>query len=790
MNIPISYSWLRSHFDQDIPSPEEISTLFMERLCEVEGIEKKNNDIIFDLKIMPDRGHDLLCHNGIAREISVIASIPIKTLQTFKGSISNVAKLNISVSDNNLCPRYMGRVIENVKVGESPSWLRERLLSVGQRSINNVVDITNFVMLELGQPMHAFDMTKLIKEDDGITTIFVRSAKDGEKITTLDGKDIVLTPETLVIADGKQALAIAGVKGGKDAGVDETTTSIVLESANFNAVQTRKTSQRVGIRTDSSKRFEHDISPALAEDAMDLATALLVELCPDAKVGEVVDIKTREIKHYKVGFAVSEINSILGTTLNEKDINELLGRVGFVYDIVLDSEAQIVAMAQTLIGKSYKYGASVQYDSQYAFDCSSLTSYLFVEAGVAIPRMTVDQLVFGKEISQDEMKAGDLIFSNSGVDKIHYESIEWMKGTKVPEGVDHVGLYLGDGKVIHASRYNKEGVAVENLKESERFKNIVGVRRIEFPHEPRFVVTIPHVRLDLRIKEDMAEELGRIYGYGAILDENLPHMAFTPHPLKAYYDANIIRDTLVSRGFSEVYTYSFQNEGMFAVANPIAEDKGFLRKDLATGLSQSLVLNTRNAPLLGQDDIKIFEIGKVFPGVMVEKLSCAIGIELTKAGKKKDALTRTALEEAVQVVSKVLGVEIAGTYTKNTFEFDLDVLLEKLPLLEVGAPFKAVSVRYEKPSVYPFMLRDIAMWAKVGASQDEILSIIRTEGGALLVRDRLFDVFTKDFDGISKTSYAFNLVFQSYEKTLSDDEVNEVMKRITDKLSAHGLEVR
>ena len=138
----------------------------MERLCEVEGMEKKGDDTIFDLKILPDRGHDLLSHNGIACEISVLANILPKGLPTFNGKISNVAKLSISVSDSNLCPRYMGRVIEGVNVTESPAWLKDRLLSVGQRSINNVVDITNFVMLELGQPMHAFDAAKLAKGKD------------------------------------------------------------------------------------------------------------------------------------------------------------------------------------------------------------------------------------------------------------------------------------------------------------------------------------------------------------------------------------------------------------------------------------------------------------------------------------------------------------------------------------------------------------------------------------------------------------------------------------------------
>lgn len=789
MNIPISYKWLKSHFDKEIPSSEEVSALFMKHLCEVEGMEKRGDDTIFDLKIMPDRGHDLLAHRGVAYEVSVLSGVPMKEKAQKEISLARMTPLRVTVENPKLCARYMGRVIEGVKVGPSPAWLQERLESVGQRSINNIVDITNYVMLELGQPMHAFDMGKLARVEDGAIEISVRPAKEGEQMMTLDNKDLTLTPDTLVVADKERVLAIAGVKGGKGAGVDEGTTAIVFEAANFDAVSTRKTSARVGIRTDSSRRFEHDISPALAGEAMNLATELVLEMCPDAKVDEVVDVLARPLKNYKVGIALSELNGILGTTLSDKEVKDILARLGFVYEVVADPRAQVVAVAPTLVAKSYKFGASVLYDAPDAFDCASFTAYLWKEAGVAIPRISVDQLVFGEEVTLESAQPGDLIFSNSGTDNIYYESKEWMKGTKVLEGVDHVGLYLGDGKLIHASRYNENGVAIEPVAESARFKNIVGVRRIAVPAEPRYVVTAPLERLDLRIKEDLAEEIGRVYGFDKITSAPLSDIVFDARVLKSYHYANVIRDTLIAQGFSEVFTYSFQNEGEFAVANPIAEDKGFLRKDLSAGLAQSLVLNARNAPLLGLDEIKIFEVGNVFPAVMKEKLSCAIGVELTKGGKKKDTLTRAALEEARGAIATALGTDIDGMFTENVFEFDLGALLEKLPESKSSAPFKAASVRYEKPSAYPFMLRDIAMWAQ-GITQDEILAIVRTEGTDLLVRDRLFDVFTKDFDGVSKTSYAFNLVFQSPDRTLSDGEINEVMTRITEKLFARGLEVR
>ena len=791
MNIPISYKWLASHFEKPIPAAEEISRLFMLHLCEVEGMEKKGDDTIFDLKIMPDRGHDLLAHKGIAREVSVLADVPMVSLpKSSFGKTGEVAALRVSVLDSKLCPRYMGRVVEGVKVGESPAWLKERLESVGQRSINNIVDITNFVMLELGQPMHAFDMDKLARADDGAIELTVRPGIIDERMVTLDNKDVVIAPETLVIADSKNVLAVAGVKGGKQAQVDEQTVNIIFEAANFDAVHTRRTGARIGIRTDSSKRFEHGLSPSLAEEAMGLASALIIEMFPTAILGEVVDVAAHPSRNYKVGISLSELNGILGTKFSEQEVKNLLARLGFSYEIISEPQKHILTTAPQFVGKPYKYGASVLYDAPELFDCSSMISYLYSEIGIQIPPTSVDQLVLSDAIPQSDIQAGDLVFSNSNVGHIWYESQEWMPGTKVPQGVDHVGLYLGDGKIIHASRYNEGGVAIQDLSTSPRFQNITGVGRVPLKDEPRFVVATPLERLDLRIKEDLAEEIGRIYGFHNIEGVPVPDMSFKATPLKAYYYSNALRDALASAGFSEVFTYSFQNDGVFAVENPIAEDKSFLRKDLAIGIKESLAFNARNVSLLALDNVKIFEIGKVFPGVMVEKLSCAVGVELTKAGKKKDVQTKEVLENARVVISETLGVPVEGSFTENIFEFDLGAVLEKLPEPKVSESFRSINTRYAKLSPYPFVLRDIALWVPEGVTSESVLEIITREAGELLRVKRLFDVFTKEFPEGKKTSYAFNLVFQSFEKTLSDEEVNAIMERVTTKLVEQGYAVR
>lgn len=639
MNIPISYNWLRAHFEKDIPHPDELAVLFTKHLAEVEGMERRGDDTIFDIKILPDRGHDLLSHRGIAREAAVLSGVPLKTSRKskIKSLKASTTALRVVVKDAEICPRYIGCRVENITVGSSPVWIRERLESVGQRSINNIVDITNYVMLELGQPMHAFDSDNLAG-----TEIIVRPATEGETMTTLDDRAIALTPETLVIADRERVHAIAGVKGGKDAGVSEATTSIVFEAANFNPVHVRKTSQRVGIRTDSSRRFEHGLSPSLADEAMILALKLLLEVCPRATVGGIVDVYPRPEQEQMISITVAELNGILGTPLAADAIEHIIKRLNFTYT-----------------------------------------------------------------------RDGDL-----------------------------------------------------------------------------FTVTPPLVRLDLAIKEDLAEEIGRIYGLDNIPDTPLPDIPFVPHPLKAYYYANRIRDAFVREGFSEVLTSSFQKEGVFAVENPLAEDKGFVRNNLATGLGQALALNVRNAPLLGLDDIKIFEIGTAFPGVKDERLSCAVGIELTKAGEKKESTTREALEHARGVIEEAIGVSVEGVFTANIFEFDLGALLDKLSKPKIGTPFTSTSTRYVKISPYPFILRDIALLVPEEVTSKEVLDVIVREAGDLLRTKRLFDVFTKELPEGKKTSYAYNLVFQSYEKTLSDEEINGIMERIGAAVAKKGWQVR
>lgn len=810
MNIPISYKTLARYID-GIPNPSELESIFLAHICEVEGKEMRGEDTIFDLKITPDRG-DLLSYRGIAREVVVHSEAKLKQTTNNKlQTTDTVAKLGVFVADEKNCPRYIGRVVEGVDGRASPAWLREALEASGQRSINAIVDVTNFVMLETGQPMHAFDADKLARDGSDEIKISVRNAEPREKIATLDGKDIVLPENTLVIADGARALAIAGVKGGAYAGVGTDSHTILLEAAIFDAVRVRKASRAVGITTDSSRRFEHHRAPEIARIAMERATELLLEIFPDARAGEAVDVYPRPASPTRLGVSAEEISRILGIAYSADDLARDLDRLGFVYERIESGAERIVSLAKKLSGTPYFFGASVRYDAPRKFDCSGFVNYLFLDSGIKIPRMAVDQFVFGEEVSLDNIEAGDLVFSVNEGSEVYHESVEWMKGTKIPEqGIDHVGVFVGDGMIAHASRYNKSvgeggGVFIEKLLESPRFKNITGIRRIGALSKERFAVTAPAERFDICIDADIAEEIARIITYDNIPATPLTSDGFTPVQ-NGTYDAMLrVRNTLAPLGFSEIFTYVFRKEGKVEVINPMAEGISFLRDNLSAGMRESLIFNARNAPLLGVDEILSFEIGTVFfaPDLPAEasaqagkeEIHISLGATVTKNMKqaKREERERELLSTARTALDSALGTKLSWTENGSVCECPLAPIV---PAASAPIQYSIFNIPYStlapyRPiSAYPFMLRDIAMWSDGKITKDDIVAIIRAEGGGLLVRDRLFDVFAKDFDGVQKTSYAFNLVFQSHDRTLSDVEVNEIMSRITAKLSERGLEVR
>jgi phenylalanyl-tRNA synthetase beta chain len=313
---------------EQLPDDEKIRDSITFNAFEVEEVEKKGSDTVFDIKVLPNRAHDALAHRGMARDICALLDIPFVDPHTYyrgEGDVTVRAPIIQSV-DMSACTRFLGVRIDGVVVTDSPLWLKEKLEAIGQKSINSIVDATNYVQFSINKPMHAYDAA-LIK--DG--TLIARYAKEGETLTTLDNKELALDPTTLVIADTEKPLGLAGIKGGKFSGVSDTTTSVILESANFNGTLIRKTSEKYNIKTDASKRFENEISDELAEEGMRMTIALILELNPKAKVSSIVDVSNPLPAPRSIVCRTDKINTLLGTTCTDDEVEKIYKRLLFAY---------------------------------------------------------------------------------------------------------------------------------------------------------------------------------------------------------------------------------------------------------------------------------------------------------------------------------------------------------------------------------------------------------------------------------------------------------------------------
>ena len=595
--MKISYNWLKWYIDGELPAPEKLEDILTFKLCEVEGIEKLDDgDSILDLNILPNRAHDLLSHQGVAREIAGLLGFKFKDpIELYKLPEIKETKLKIDIQTP-ACRRYMGRVVRGIKVGPSPEWVIKHLESIGQRSINNIVDATNIVMYDCGNPCHAFD-AKIIPDLE----IKITNAKEGEEFPVL-GRDAVvakLKNSDAVIADIQgNTLAIAGVKGGLKSGVNEGTTDIILEVANFDPVAVRKTARRLNLLSDSAKRFENDLSPEHAEYAMRELSATILEMCPNAVFEEIVDVYPKESKPHFIEFETVWINQYLGTDISESEITELLQKYGY-------------------------------------------------------------------EISGEN------------------------------------GIY-----------------------------NLI----------------VPYLRLDLVGPHDVAEEVARLYGLDKIQAVPLS-LSGKPKVNETFAKILAAKEKLNVLGYRETITYAFRKKGVYEVARGVG-DKGALRTNITDGLKESHELNNHNAPLFGTEDVKLFEIGAVFP--------------------KEGEITH-----------------VAWIDKKGVTEMTLDEFVEnsKLQFTNYALDKSTADQKFIQWSLFPFIIRDIAVWVPQGVQPKELADIYKKFGTILLIRDpQFFDEFTKD----GKTSYAFRLVFQAQGRTLTDEEVNTVMQTIEDEIHRQG----
>lgn len=293
-----------------------------------------SDDFMIEIGITPNRG-DLFSQIGIAREIASLYDkkvvLPEIKINESKERSDEYAK--ITIESKNYCRRFTGRVVKNVQIKESPDWLKKSLLAIGLRPINNIVDITNYVMMETGQPLHAFDYDKIRKKE-----IIVKTAKEDDKFTTLDSKERVLNNESLMVCDGEGYSAIAGIMGGESSEITENTKNVFIESAYFDSVCVRLNSKKLGLQTDASQRFERGVDIDKVPYASDRAAMLMQELAGGEVLKDIIDVYPEKFEKLKVGIRVKKAEQIIGVKLSEEDIINLLEKIEIKYRVKENDE--------------------------------------------------------------------------------------------------------------------------------------------------------------------------------------------------------------------------------------------------------------------------------------------------------------------------------------------------------------------------------------------------------------------------------------------------------------------
>ncbi|MGB5750686.1 MAG: phenylalanine--tRNA ligase subunit beta [Desulfobacterales bacterium] len=655
-----------------------------DQIAEALGLE----DTVFEFDLTPNRP-DCLSVIGIAREIAAIQNTPLNypdySIADKKDKISTLTSVIIEAPDH--CPRYSARLVENIKVKPSPFWIQDRLLSVGLRPINNIVDITNYVLMETGQPLHAFDFDQLAQN-----RIVVKTAIAGDKFVTLDQKERQLNSQMLMICDGEKQVGVGGVMGGLNSEIENSTRRVLIEGAYFNPVSIRKTSKTLGLNTDASHRFERGVDPEGTVRAVNRAAQLMVEFGEGTLIAGIIDEYPQPQKLNKVSLSTARTHRLLGIHPDGKEIVKLL------------------------------------------------------------------------------------------------ESIEFK--------VEKMTSESGDQQLL---------------------------------------VVPPSFRVDISRPEDLMEEIARLAGYNDI------PITFPAMPAEARPPAhklvlrNHLKDLMTGFGFTEAITYSFVGEAscdhlrlkaddprrnLIHILNPLSEDQAVMRTSLATGLIETAVYNIAQQV----KNLKLFEIGKLFiktdsqdlprepeflaalwtgsrhnaswhgreiacdfydiKGV-AEGLIGALKIENIRFAAMSDGdcdYTRPGYTAKILAGDTPIGLvgeihpEVREVLdlkqSAYIFELDLDIINALIPQ----------TIKFKLLPKFPAIYRDITIIIDRRIETQTVLEAVENIHEDLVQNLLLFDVFEGDPIAAGKKSVSFRITYRSSDKTLEDDDVNDLHKSITDRL--------
>ncbi len=353
----ISYKWLRELTNTALTPAELRERLTMVGLA-IDAVEEIAGDSVLDVEV-PSNRPDCLSHIGIAREVSVIEKSRVqsptsKVIKT-EGKASDFAA--VEIEDSELCPRYTARIVRGVKIGPSPEWLAKRLSEIGQRPINNVADITNYVLHELGQPLHAFDLAQLAGP-----RILVRRARADEKLKTLDGIDRELTADTLVIADAERPVALAGIMGGLNSEISERTTEVLIESAYFNPDSVRRTARRLGMDTEASRRFERGADCQNALNAQTRCVELICEIAGGVATDDAIDVWPDPKAARVVQFRPDRVEGFTSLRVDRAEMMQILLALGFVSTKGVDQAEDLTADTWEFAVPTWRVDVGVEED--------------------------------------------------------------------------------------------------------------------------------------------------------------------------------------------------------------------------------------------------------------------------------------------------------------------------------------------------------------------------------------------------------------------------------------------
>lgn len=812
--------------------------------------ELSNEGSVLEAELTPNRS-DCFSIIGIAREAAASLRKKLKKSDFEKITPNSKTKVAVEVTSGEDCPRYIAKVVEGGRVSPSPKWLTDRLAAAGVRSINNVVDVTNYVMLEWGQPMHAFDYDKLqatgTKQQE--KKIVVRRAKKGEKIITLDSVSRSLTTEDLVIADTEKVIGLAGVMGGANSEVDEGTRTIVLEAAVFNRTGVRKSAQRQGIRTEASNRFEKGVPLALPEIAIERAAQLIAKLSETSdprpenseliQVGPNVDVLSSWIWVQHIGLRKSRIKEFLGVEIPAEKVIAILRSLGFEAE-----EFSFKTEARKHVGKPYVFGARFKTHGSMAFDCSYLSDYIYSLIGEFVGYTSLAQYKLGQRV-EDDLKPGDILFVKGHIDKSatdHYFKPDKKGGyEKVtlsePELVGHNALYIGNGRIIHARHYEydfKTGKWVKNGKEGKVIEEdvtaftenpeYIGASRFVADPDDYIAVNVPWWRLDVQIEEDLLEEIGRIYGYenfpATLPKEELP--IFEENKKVRFLDA--LKDILVGVGFSEVVNYSFVSKEQLEklgldpkkalkIANPISFDQEYMRTSLLPLVINDLRLNQDNFSIS-----RLFEVGMVYlpEGEELPREELRLAVAACLAGQTKAEAfyqLKGALEVAVErlnlgnigfetseAVSEAVARIIIGDkelgfagylseMVKERFGIKQEAAVAEINLTELLEMFGNVK-RFQSISKFPKSVRDLNFIFSKDIPAEAVLINASKSQVKLLEKVEIVDIYQGGNLPENKKSITIRLTFGSQEKTLQEGDIAPVLQGVIKSLENIGGSLR